>query len=252
MTTGGTHSCQLHHDENALARNVLRYVKGGLDQGSSVTVVAGEARRQAINRFLAESEVLSKHLLTLIDSRSLLARFMRDDKPDRHLFRDALCPILDAAAARGNGTARIYGEMVNDLWWDGNAAGAIRLEELWNELLQEYEFSLFCGYVLDAFNPDSYSSHLEDVCLAHTHIAPTPDEDEVRMAIDDACQHVLGIHLSSLLRHSQSADDKWHVRLPLSRRAILWLKSNTASRLTQVLRIARESYTKRNVCVSVK
>lgn len=248
VNTDGLHVCQLHHDEGALSRDVARYVKEGIGKGSAVVVVAGDERRQRIQACLAESfaEGYPARLLTLIDSGDLLRTFMRDDgEPDRNRFRDALRPVLEAAAARGNGSLRVYGEMVNDLWRSGNPAGAVALERYWNELLKEYRFSLFCGYVLDAFDPASYNPCLEAVCVAHSHVAVTADEEGVRMAIDEACQRVLGIHLSSLLRHSQLADDKWHMRLPLSRRAILWLKGNTSSRFVQVLHMARTSYTKR-------
>lgn len=254
MKTDGTHVCQLHHDEDELAQDVVQYVKEGLVLGSAVVVVAGDKRRRNLEQFLAAnaSGERVRRLLTVIDSGILLAKFMRGDTPDRGRFRDAICPILEKALASGNGSLRAYGEMVNDLWHDGNPAAAITLERYWNELLQEYEFSLFCGYVLDAFDPDSYGPCLEEVCVTHTHVASTTDEDNVRKAIDDACQNVLGIHLSSLLRHSQPAGGKWHVRLPLSRRVVLWLKSNTASRLTHVLGIARNSYTKRTDCVVVR
>ncbi|MBW3567971.1 MAG: MEDS domain-containing protein, partial [Proteobacteria bacterium] len=144
MKTDGVHVCQLHHNEDELTHNVARYVKEGLGLGSAVVVVAGDKRRHSLDRFLAANAFGERatRLLTVIDSRILLARFMRGDKPDRGRFRDALCPLLDKAIASGKGLPRVYGEMVNDLWHGGNPAGAILLERYWNELLQEYEFSL--------------------------------------------------------------------------------------------------------------
>src|SRR5690606_17782021 len=74
--------------------------------------------------------------------------------------------VLRHAAVIGTGQPRVYGEMVNDLWQDGNPQAASHLEGLWNALLEEYHCTLFCGYVLDAFDLRSYDGELEGLCGA--------------------------------------------------------------------------------------
>ena len=49
-----------------------------------------------------------------------------------------------------------------------SSEAAVRLEELWNKMLQSSETSLFCAYPIDVFGPDSsprQSTHFS---------APTP------------------------------------------------------------------------------
>lgn len=241
------HFCQIHHDDKALSDELGRYVSEGIREGRAVVVVATDARERELRASLArtglgEDEIA--RLLVTINSGELLQKFMRSGEPDKVLFFGAVSPILRSAIATGYGQPRVYGEMVNELWRNGQPAAAIQLEQLWNEILQEYECSLFCGYVLDAFDPDSYIPYLESVCATHSSIVATSSEESVRRAIDDACQHVLGIQLSRILSQSKLGGNAWHLELPLSRRAILWLKSNTPSRLTQVLHFARHAYAK--------
>ena len=50
-----------------------------------------------------------------------------------------------AEMARGGRRIHAFGEMVALLWADGNRDGAIRLEELWNELRKGHHFaSVLC------------------------------------------------------------------------------------------------------------
>jgi hypothetical protein len=52
---------------------------------------------------------------------------------------------------RSNQPLRIFGEMVAVLWNDGKHDAALSLEELWNDLREEHDFSLFCAYPLKCF-----------------------------------------------------------------------------------------------------
>ena len=41
--------------------------------------------------------------------------------------------------------------MVSLLWADGKREGAVRLEQLWNELAHRHSFALRCAYPIDCF-----------------------------------------------------------------------------------------------------
>ena len=92
---------------------------------------------------------------------------MVNGQPDQARSISALTPIFQWAALRG--PIRIYGEMVAVLWAQGNTRGAIRLEELWNELAATYAFSLLCGYPMSGF-PDQHHVSFHQVCHAHTQV----------------------------------------------------------------------------------
>ena len=66
-----------------------------------------------------------------------------------------------------------YGEMVDLLCKSGNPAGAIKLEELWNELASSYDFSLLCAYNMGNFGNASDAEQFATICNQHTHVIPT-------------------------------------------------------------------------------
>jgi signal transduction histidine kinase len=63
--------------------------------------------------------------------------------------------------------------MVDLLWRDGNTDGAVRLEELWNDLATSFEFQLLCAYGMGNFYKSSDSEHFRAICRHHTHVVPT-------------------------------------------------------------------------------
>jgi signal transduction histidine kinase len=63
--------------------------------------------------------------------------------------------------------------MVDVLWKDGNTEGAIRLEELWNDLAATYSFSLLCAYAMGNFYKATHDHAFRDVCRQHSRVVPT-------------------------------------------------------------------------------
>jgi signal transduction histidine kinase len=95
-------------------------------------------------------------------------------RPDASRFRETIAPIVERASCAGpRPVVRLFGEMVDLLWKDGNPDGALRLEELWNELGRTHEFSLLCGYAMGNFAHAGDAEQFRQVCGHHTHVAPT-------------------------------------------------------------------------------
>lgn len=86
-----------------------------------------------------------------LDSSETLASFMVNGIPDPVRFGAAVGQLLSRAAENAQ-YMRIYGEMVAELWDEGNVVGAIALEDLWNNLATRYPFSLLCGYPARVFD----------------------------------------------------------------------------------------------------
>ncbi|MGZ4173338.1 MAG: MEDS domain-containing protein [Solirubrobacteraceae bacterium] len=83
--------------------------------------------------------------LVMRDATATMATFMPGGRIDRDAFRQVVGGILRQAGASGK-PLRVHGEMVALLWEDGHVPAAIEVEELWNELAREVEFSLVCAY----------------------------------------------------------------------------------------------------------
>ena len=97
--------------------------------------------------------------ITILDAQDVLSRFMVDGTPDEARFKTVIGELIGSITwPRGRfRDVRVYGEMVNLLWSD-NLPAAARLEELWNDVIEEDSISLFCAYCLDGGGqPDACS-----------------------------------------------------------------------------------------------
>ncbi len=179
------HAVQFYETQDALTENVARFIAAGLDADEPVVVIATPEHREAFCTRLHSLGVdvdaaIARGRFTLLDARATLAKLMIGDAPNWELFREVIGAVLMGC---GNRRIRAYGEMVDLLWRAGNRVAALRLEELWNDLAKEYEFSLLCAYVMGNFYKSGDAAEFHEICAAHTHVVPpegyenqTPDE----------------------------------------------------------------------------
>jgi anti-sigma regulatory factor (Ser/Thr protein kinase) len=167
----------LYDDDVDLVRAVaLHVLDGGLTLGQRIIVVATPEHRTAIDAALvargADPDELRRQGDYLsLDAADTLARFMVDGRPDPVLFVKTIMGAFEAVTADGR-PPRVYGEMVAVLWDAGNVAAAIELESLWNDLADERDFSLLCGYPMAALERHPDLSAVRDVCQLHTGLVP--------------------------------------------------------------------------------
>src|SRR6185369_7786896 len=106
-----------------------------------------------------------------LDAAQTLSKFIVDGLPDERRFHELIGRVLTRAADGGH-HVRAFGEMVALLWKEGNYNGAIRLEELWNNLQKTNSFSLFCAYPMSGMESEESAESLSKVCLSHSHVIP--------------------------------------------------------------------------------
>jgi anti-sigma regulatory factor (Ser/Thr protein kinase) len=172
------HVVQFYESDDELVRSVCGYIGPALRDGGAVIVVATDAHRRDFERALAAQGLdvvaaVSRGTLLMFDAAQTLAKFMGDGGPDRVAFDEHVGGLV--RSARNSGRAvRVYGEMVALLWDQGDVAGAIELEVLWNDLADRVAFSLLCAYPLSTVDGDEFGSALMQVCQLHTSVvAPT-------------------------------------------------------------------------------
>ncbi|OXH85026.1 hypothetical protein CA830_29965, partial [Burkholderia multivorans] len=92
----------------------------------------------------------------------------------------------EAAIAAGR-PVHAFGEMVAVLCARGQPDAALRLEALWNELIERHRFSLYCGYPHDAFPGAEQSTLFRHVCALHRRVLPAAslrnDERELHLTL---------------------------------------------------------------------
>ena len=164
---GNAHFVRFYEDDAVLVDEVAEYIALALRTRGSGLVIATPEHTVQLRKRLAEGDGAPAHLVFL-DARESLDRFMIDGWPDAHAFKDLIRRAAAPAVARG-GPLHAFGEMVALLCADRNYNGAIRLEQLWNELAEEMRFSLFCAYPWQVFPSVELAGHFEQVCAEHSH-----------------------------------------------------------------------------------
>jgi PAS domain S-box-containing protein len=169
----GSHAVQFYENDDFLFNAVSEFLGSGLSAGHPAIVIATEEHRRGFSKSL-QAKGFDDSKVVYADARDTLARFMNDSMPDAAAFKLHIGGLI---AKTGNGggpsSIRAYGEMVDLLWRDGNPEAAIRLEELWNDLIGEYSFALLCAYPMGNFYKESHSADFERVCHTHSSVVPS-------------------------------------------------------------------------------
>jgi hypothetical protein len=240
------HFVQLYgKDDRLLIRNVSRYLSEGLRRGDGLLVIATAEHRGTLVRHLSGERAYPKAVLegrlVFLDAETTLNRFLVDCEPDQSRFEGIIGEAIRGVRARaGHNGVRAYGEMVGLLWKDGRFSAAVRLEELWNRLLESSDVSLFCSYPIDVFSPEFKASSVDALLCAHTHLVPTDSavEEALRRAMDD----VLGARADGLRNLMQTNHRPAWASMPKAEAIILWLRNNLPGSADQILNRAREYY----------
>jgi PAS domain S-box-containing protein len=263
------HAVQFYDREEALHDVVVRYLHEGISRGDSCLVIATEAHGRAFRDGLAAHGVDARALvecgrLVLLDAGDTLKTFLDAGVPDATRFERTIGATLDEVRANApSGAVRAYGEMVDVLWADGNATGAIELERLWNELAATRSFALLCAYAMSRFGTAAEAAGLASVCAQHTHVVATEaydgvDDDDLRrrqvvalqqralaleteVARREAAEHLAKTREEDLTDFLENAAVAIHWVGPDGR--ILW--ANRAE--LELLGYSREEYVGRNI-----
>ena len=171
------HSVQFYEDESFLLETVARFLGAGLVADEPVVVIATEPHRHAFHDTLVAKgfdvgRAMAAGRMIFLDARETLDSFMIDGMPDRERFDERVGGVV-AACFRGQRTrARLFGEMVDVLWREGNPPGAILLEQFWNDLGRRHPFSLLCAYAMGNFYKEAHGEPFARVCDTHDHVSP--------------------------------------------------------------------------------
>jgi hypothetical protein len=238
------HAVQLcKADERLLERNVSRYLLEGLKRGQGQLVIATPARRQAISREF-ENAGADPARLTFLDATETLSQCMSGGQPDWGRFESSVGAAVRTVQARMDGAGlRAYGDMAGLLWKAGKYSAAIRLEKLWNKLLESGAFSLFCAHPIDVFGSEFQMGGLEALLGAHNHLLPSAASEDLESAIDQSMNEMLGRRaegLRSLIK--ANVRPSWAANLPRAEATILWLRNNLADEAEEILSRARLRY----------
>jgi PAS domain S-box-containing protein len=171
------HTVQFYEGSAFLTEQVTNHIATGLALGGSGVVIATDGHRSTVGDALLRrgfmvDELIASGRLTLLDAPATLESLSIGGKPDRDRFMAVIGPVLERAAASGNGGVATYGEMVATLWDRGQRDEAYRLEGLWDEIALTHAFVLVCGYPMSGFADRGDGPSFARVMEGHGEVVP--------------------------------------------------------------------------------
>lgn len=241
------HAVQVYMELDELAVSVGSFLDAGFRAGEPALVIATPEHWEAFRAELegrgsAVSELEAQGRLVCRDADETLATFMDGDAPVAERFEQAVGGILDEVASRvPEKTVRAFGEMVDLLFQRGNPAGAIALEDLWNDLLASRRCALLCAYELDLFDLEAQTSILPEIVRVHTHPRPVADPARLASAVHEALTDVVGADAAASI-YLKVAEAVPRTALPRAQAVLMWLSGHQPATARRVLQGARVRY----------
>lgn len=211
------HVVQFYQDDKFLVDAVSGFVGSALAAGDATVLIATAAHREGVEQVLRKrgleiGQAARQGRFIELDAIETLAQFMVDGHPDEDRFRKVIGATLAQAATSVVGERRriaAFGEMVNILWATGNYEGALRLEQMWNQLAREHSFSLLCAYPIAGFNSAKHTDAFLNICAEHSAVFPsenfpsTSDENHQLRSVTLLQQQAVAMQSETALLQSE-------------------------------------------------
>jgi hypothetical protein len=168
-------------DEGLVGQAVSLFASAGLRDGEGVILIMSADHCESIKLRLQLEGINAEAYegwgqLICATAEDLLEKFIPNGVLDERLFKSTIGDLIKRVkACVSNGhpaKVRVFGEMVSQLRHK-DLAGTTRLEELWNEVIEEHSVALLCTYALDHSHDhlpkaliDLHSQSIERECPA--------------------------------------------------------------------------------------
>jgi DNA-binding NarL/FixJ family response regulator len=172
------HEVGFYSDDRYFLEDLTQFIGAALKAGNAAIVVATESHRDSLLPRLQAygSDVgvaVEQGRYIALDAADTLSTFMLNAMPDPVRFLKLLGNLIVTAseAAKGDqARVAIFGELVHLLWAQGNAAAAIQVEKLGNQLAKTYDVDIMCGYSLGSVQGGMDSHIFQRICAEHSAV----------------------------------------------------------------------------------
>jgi DNA-binding NarL/FixJ family response regulator len=166
-----SHEVQFYPDDESFVDGFTGYIKAALLNGNAVIVVATESHQKSLLQSLQDhgasiATAIEQGRCLSLDVADTLSTFMVNDLPDPMRFFKVVGGLIATAQATAGRPSRvtICGECASILWAEGNADGAIQVEQLCNQLTKRYPMDILCGFSLTSFYRDEDKQVFQRIC----------------------------------------------------------------------------------------
>ena len=231
------HFVQFYEADGFLLNSLSGFIGKAINSGDGALVLATREHRDGLDELLRTNglDVVNARAsgrYVSLDAAETLSKFMLDGSPDPKAFNELMGGVI-SSVTDGRTPVRAFGEMVALLWAEGNYAGAIRLEELWNDLQKSHSFSLFCAYPMNSLGGEKFIEPHGGVCTVHSRIIPA--ESYASLIDRDARLRVIAqlqqkaASLEAEVKERQEAEER--LRLALVGEQMARAEAETANRM---------------------
>jgi DNA-binding NarL/FixJ family response regulator len=173
-STIGRHHAEFYSDDLSFLDHLAQFVAAALEAGDAAIVLATESHRDSLLRRLQAQGLdiwspIEQGRYIALDAAEVLSQFMLRDKPDPAQFLKLMRNLVETAAGKGKpAQVAIFGECAPLLWAEGKAEAAIQIENLGNQLVDEYDLRILCGYSLFSLQGTMDTHIFKRICAEHS------------------------------------------------------------------------------------
>jgi hypothetical protein len=172
------HEVAFYPDSATLVDGFARVAGTALKVGNAIIILATEPHRSSILQRLRADAVdvetaLRQDRLIQVDTLDTLSALMVNNLPDPPRCSEMIRDLLTRASKSAKGEhprIAICGECAPTLLSEGNVEAAIRLEQLWNENMKNYNADTLCGYLSSAFTQKESIPIFKTICAHHSAV----------------------------------------------------------------------------------
>lgn len=170
------HEVQFYPDDESFLNGFTQFISAALNDGSTIIVIATRSHRESLlprlqKRGIDVTSALDQRRYNSFDCVDVLSKFMVDDLPDPPSFFNVAGELLKASFSdTGGAHSRVVacGELAPHLLMQGKAESAVRLEQLWNQLVKRHGIDTLCGYPLSSFHSEQGRKVFQPICAQHS------------------------------------------------------------------------------------
>src|SRR5260221_12229923 len=224
------HVLQLYQEEHCLLDALAAFVAAGLREDQGVLIVGSTPRWELLLDRLRKQRIpaashMARGQLRLLGAHVVLSTCATRGAVDRGKFNELVGGALQLMR-REYESVRIFSELTDALWREGDRANARLIERFWQPLAGAHSADLMCGCSIDSLEGQAYNSGaLQAHCAAHTHLRPAFDEAAFGEAVSGAGRQELDAQLARMLL-TPSPPHRPPVQMPPGQAGPFWLKDH--------------------------
>ena len=126
---------------------------------------------------LAVDAVIEQGRYIALDAAETLSTVIVNDRLDSARFLELAGYLITSAAKAAPGEyprVSLCGECDPPLWTLGNGEAAIRVEQLWNEVIEKYDVDILCGYSVGGLQGVMNNHIIQRICAEHSAVVHSP------------------------------------------------------------------------------